>query len=129
MIGFSPRRSLTAHQDWKEVLETLRAKFHTYVSCELLVLPFTNSACSVKLPKSFVAIDLSENGRSSKGKENGDAKFEEGERGRSEERKDETKIPSADENGNVAAPHTSLETEERKDGVKLAGLPPPAMGA
>ena len=32
MIGFSPRRSLTAHQDWKEVLETLRAKFHTYVS-------------------------------------------------------------------------------------------------
>lgn len=31
MIGFSPRRSLTAHQDWKEVLETLRAKFHTYV--------------------------------------------------------------------------------------------------
>jgi inositol hexakisphosphate/diphosphoinositol-pentakisphosphate kinase len=29
MIGFSPRRSLTAHQDWKEVLETLRAKFHT----------------------------------------------------------------------------------------------------
>ncbi|KAL5120601.1 inositol hexakisphosphate and diphosphoinositol-pentakisphosphate kinase [Pleosporales sp. CAS-2024a] len=43
MIGFSPRRSLTAHQDWKEVLETLRAKFHT-----------------VKLPKSFVAIDLSQ---------------------------------------------------------------------
>jgi hypothetical protein len=32
MIGFSPRRSLTAHQDWKAVLETLRAKFHTYVS-------------------------------------------------------------------------------------------------
>ncbi|KAF1974913.1 hypothetical protein BU23DRAFT_553143 [Bimuria novae-zelandiae CBS 107.79] len=43
MIGFSPRRSLTAHHDWKEVLETLRAKFHT-----------------VKLPKSFVAINLSE---------------------------------------------------------------------
>lgn len=42
-IGFSPRRSLTAHHDWKEVLETLRAKFHT-----------------VKLPKSFVAINLSE---------------------------------------------------------------------
>ncbi|PSN66949.1 hypothetical protein BS50DRAFT_573736 [Corynespora cassiicola Philippines] len=43
MIGFSPRRSLTAHHDWKEVLETLRAKFHT-----------------VKLPKSFVAVNLSE---------------------------------------------------------------------
>ncbi|KAF2191080.1 hypothetical protein K469DRAFT_735960 [Zopfia rhizophila CBS 207.26] len=43
MIGFSPRRSLTAHHDWKEVLETLRARFHT-----------------VKLPKSFVAINLSE---------------------------------------------------------------------
>ena len=30
-IGCAPRRSLTAHQDWKEVIETLRAKFHTYV--------------------------------------------------------------------------------------------------
>lgn len=28
-IGCAPRRSLTAHQDWKEVIETLRAKFHT----------------------------------------------------------------------------------------------------
>ncbi|EON64820.1 hypothetical protein W97_04054 [Coniosporium apollinis CBS 100218] len=42
-IGFAPRRSLTAHHDWKEVLDTLRAKFNT-----------------VKLPKSFVAINLSE---------------------------------------------------------------------
>ena len=30
-IGCAPRRSLTAHQDWKEVIETLRARFHTYV--------------------------------------------------------------------------------------------------
>ena len=30
-IGCAPRRSLTAHGDWKEVIETLRAKFHTYV--------------------------------------------------------------------------------------------------
>ncbi|KAF2761411.1 hypothetical protein EJ05DRAFT_473913 [Pseudovirgaria hyperparasitica] len=42
-IGISPRRSLTAHHDWKEIIETLRARFHT-----------------VKLPKSFVAINLSE---------------------------------------------------------------------
>lgn len=28
-IGAAPRRSLTAHQDWKEVIETLKAKFHT----------------------------------------------------------------------------------------------------
>jgi hypothetical protein len=28
-IGFAPRRSLTMHGDWKEILETLRAKFHT----------------------------------------------------------------------------------------------------
>jgi len=34
---------LTAHIDWKQVIETLRAKFHT-----------------VKLPKSFVAVNLSE---------------------------------------------------------------------
>lgn len=42
-IGCTPRRSLTPHGDWKEVLETLRAKFHT-----------------VKLPKSFLAVNLSE---------------------------------------------------------------------
>ena len=27
-IGCAPRRSLTAHADWKVVIETLRAKFH-----------------------------------------------------------------------------------------------------
>ncbi|KAJ4395102.1 inositol hexakisphosphate and diphosphoinositol-pentakisphosphate kinase [Didymella pomorum] len=78
MIGFSPRRSLTAHQDWKEVLETLRAKFHT-----------------VKLPKSFVAIDLSEkeaferrgNGTNGNGLKKDIFEPEAGERGRSEERK------------------------------------------
>ncbi|KAF2097042.1 hypothetical protein NA57DRAFT_41515 [Rhizodiscina lignyota] len=42
-IGIAPKRSLTNHIEWREILETLRAKFHT-----------------VKLPKSFVAINLSE---------------------------------------------------------------------
>ncbi|KAJ5885332.1 hypothetical protein N7495_009842 [Penicillium taxi] len=42
-IGCAPRRSLTAHQDWKEVIETLKAKFDT-----------------VKLPKSFLAVNLSD---------------------------------------------------------------------
>lgn len=42
-ISCAPRRTLTPHCDWKEVIETLRAKFHT-----------------VKLPKSFIAINLSE---------------------------------------------------------------------
>ncbi|KAF1982286.1 hypothetical protein K402DRAFT_407790 [Aulographum hederae CBS 113979] len=42
-IGCAPKRSLTAHGDWKEILETLRAKFHT-----------------VKLPKSFIAVNVSE---------------------------------------------------------------------
>lgn len=28
-IGNAPRRSLTSHHDWKKVIETLRAKFHT----------------------------------------------------------------------------------------------------
>ncbi|KAK3710868.1 inositol hexakisphosphate and diphosphoinositol-pentakisphosphate kinase [Vermiconidia calcicola] len=42
-IGCAPRRSLTPHGNWKDVLETLRAKFHT-----------------VKLPKSFTAVNLSE---------------------------------------------------------------------
>ena len=30
-IGCAPKRSLTTHMDWQEVLDTLRAKFHTYV--------------------------------------------------------------------------------------------------
>jgi len=42
-IGCAPRRSLTPHGDWKQVIETLRAKFH-----------------QVKLPKSFLAVNLSE---------------------------------------------------------------------
>ncbi|KAL8947298.1 MAG: hypothetical protein Q9222_006407 [Ikaeria aurantiellina] len=42
-IGCAPRRSLTAHHDWREVIETLRAKFET-----------------VKLPKSFLAVNVSD---------------------------------------------------------------------
>lgn len=42
-IGSVPRRSLTNHQDWKEVISTLRAKFNT-----------------VELPKSFLAVNVSE---------------------------------------------------------------------
>jgi len=40
-IGSAPRRSLTAHGNWKDVIGTLKEKFHT-----------------VKLPKSFLAVDL-----------------------------------------------------------------------
>ncbi|PVI07339.1 hypothetical protein DM02DRAFT_714467 [Periconia macrospinosa] len=60
MIGFSARRGLTAHHDWKEVLETLRAKFHT-----------------VKLPKSFVAINLSEKVPDAFGERRGNGKGKE----------------------------------------------------
>ncbi|OAP60253.1 hypothetical protein AYL99_05255 [Fonsecaea erecta] len=42
-IGSAPRRSLTNHQDWKEVISTLKAKFNT-----------------VQLPKSFLAVNVSE---------------------------------------------------------------------
>ncbi|KAE8348214.1 histidine acid phosphatase [Aspergillus coremiiformis] len=42
-IGCAPRRSLTPHQDWKDVIETLKAKFDT-----------------VKLPKTFIAVNLSD---------------------------------------------------------------------
>ncbi|KAE8145043.1 histidine phosphatase superfamily-domain-containing protein [Aspergillus avenaceus] len=47
-IGCAPRRSLTAHQDWKNVIETLKAKFDT-----------------VKLPKTFTAVNLSDKHTSS----------------------------------------------------------------
>ncbi|KIW91548.1 uncharacterized protein Z519_07514 [Cladophialophora bantiana CBS 173.52] len=42
-IGSAPRRSLTNHQDWKEVISTLKAKFNT-----------------VQLPKTFLAVNVSE---------------------------------------------------------------------
>jgi inositol-hexakisphosphate/diphosphoinositol-pentakisphosphate 1-kinase len=42
-IGCAPRRSLTDHNDWKTVIETLRARFH-----------------QVKLPKTFIAVNLSD---------------------------------------------------------------------
>ncbi|KAF8857659.1 hypothetical protein BDZ45DRAFT_426719 [Acephala macrosclerotiorum] len=42
-ISCAPKRSLTAHGEWKQVIETLKAKFH-----------------QVKLPKSFLAVNLSE---------------------------------------------------------------------
>ena len=42
-ISCAPRRSLTAHQEYKTVIETFKAKFDT-----------------VKLPKSFLAINLSD---------------------------------------------------------------------
>jgi len=42
-IACAPRRGLTAHINWKRVIETLRAKFHT-----------------VKLPKSFTPINISD---------------------------------------------------------------------
>ncbi|KAL8725240.1 MAG: hypothetical protein Q9166_007479 [cf. Caloplaca sp. 2 TL-2023] len=42
-IGCAQRRSLTAHHDWRDVIETLRAKFNT-----------------VKLPKSFLAVNVSD---------------------------------------------------------------------
>jgi inositol hexakisphosphate/diphosphoinositol-pentakisphosphate kinase len=82
----------------------------------------------VKLPKSFVAIDLSQS-LSAKGKESADAKSEDGERGRSEERRDEILLPIADELGNVTSPRAAFDTQESKDGDQLAALPPPALGA
>ena len=42
-IGCAPRRSLTAHMEYHNAIETLRAKFNT-----------------VKLPRSFLAVNLSE---------------------------------------------------------------------
>lgn len=83
---------------------------------------------SVKLPKSFVAIDLSEKVPDAFERANGPTHTkEEGSegRGRSEERKEDAEpqelIPIADENGNVAEP----EPLERQ--ISPAALPPPAL--
>ncbi|KAJ4389899.1 inositol hexakisphosphate and diphosphoinositol-pentakisphosphate kinase [Gnomoniopsis smithogilvyi] len=58
-ISCAPRRSLTPHCEWKTVIDTLRAKFHT-----------------VKLPKSFVAVNLSD--AFSLEKQSGDDEVDEG---------------------------------------------------
>jgi hypothetical protein len=119
MIGFAPRRSLTLHQDWKEVLETLRAKFHT-----------------VKLPKSFVAIDLSEKvpeaferSNNANGKEHNMTESEE--RGRSDERDGNAlHIPIADAHGDIISPEEILSPEHlaMTKVISPASLPTPAMG-
>ncbi|RMZ71588.1 hypothetical protein GMOD_00006720 [Pyrenophora seminiperda CCB06] len=112
MIGFAPRRSLTHHQDWKEILETLRAKFHT-----------------VKLPKSFVAIDLSEKvpeafeRSGSKGKEHNMTESEE--RGRAEARGQGAELlPITDENGEIFSP--TPKGSELKE-ISPTNLPAPAL--
>ncbi|KAG9192099.1 phosphoglycerate mutase-like protein [Alternaria panax] len=118
MIGFAPRRSLTLHQDWKEVLETLRAKFHT-----------------VKLPKSFVAIDLSEKvpeafERSTNGNGKEHNMTESEERGRSDERnEDASHIPIANQEGETISPGEirSPESLALDKEISPAGLPQPAL--
>jgi hypothetical protein len=96
---------------------------------------FILTLLSVKLPKSFVAIDLSEkmtdssdrrnNGKSKDGDGDG---LEDGDRGRSEERKEDHELPAAVEIGTVGPPSLSA-SEEGKRGMQPAGLPPPALDA
>jgi hypothetical protein len=81
---------------------------------------------SVKLPKSFVAIDLSEKiapdsserrttgGGSEKGRDKDNPNIDEPDRGRSEERKESIWIPIADDQGNIA-PLSPFALEERRD--------------
>ncbi|KAF2712234.1 hypothetical protein K504DRAFT_464312 [Pleomassaria siparia CBS 279.74] len=83
MIGFAPRKGLTVHHDWKMVLETLRAKFN-----------------AVKLPKSFLAINLSERTPDTSGRSKG-----------------KEKATETDMNGDA---------DKDKD-VEEAELPPPAL--
>jgi hypothetical protein len=86
---------------------------------------------SVKLPKSFVAIDLSEKvpdaferavGQTHTKDEGSDG------RGRSEDRKEEADsqdlLPIADEKGNVADPAPQTELDRQ---ISPASLPPPAL--
>jgi hypothetical protein len=59
-------------------------------------------------------------------KENGDAKSEDGERGRSGERQDEIMLPIADDAADIASPVSALDSGER-EGLQAATLPPPAL--
>lgn len=113
-IGCAPRRSLTQHMDWKEVIETLRAKFH-----------------QVRLPKSFLAINLSEShtfhrreeeaaeaevegGTTGEGWKSSLCVDGEGERGRSEEKAEEVKIEKTKE---------KKEGKEGKEGEEGTSVP------
>ncbi|KAG5980210.1 hypothetical protein E4U55_004283 [Claviceps digitariae] len=91
-IGCAPRRSLTPHIDWLQVVKTLRAKFN-----------------QVKLPKTFLAVNLS------------DAfTFEEQERMAHEQDVPETKVlPTIDVLPSGAA--QSTETEESRTPVNEHG--------
>jgi inositol hexakisphosphate/diphosphoinositol-pentakisphosphate kinase len=104
-----------------------RKSYQPYASADR-----TDQPDSVKLPKSFVAIDLSQDSNgdrrsNGKNKENSDAKSEDGEKGRLEEWQDEIKVPVADDMANVASPVSVLDLEERRDGIQPAGLPPPVL--
>jgi inositol hexakisphosphate/diphosphoinositol-pentakisphosphate kinase len=83
----------------------------------------TTNKCSVKLPKSFVAIDLSEKvpdafERRGNGKAKENVDFEANERGRSEERKDDA----------TRTVETKAEIQQDSDLTPVA-LPPPALDA
>jgi hypothetical protein len=89
---------------------------------------------SVKLPKSFVAIDLSEKitdsserRNSGKNKDGDEERLEDGDRGRSGERKEEHDLLVADES-EIATP-PSIAPEERVDGMHPAVLPSSALDA
>jgi len=93
------------------------------------LLVFLLIPTSVKLPKSFVAIDLSEKvpeafeRSNSKGKEHNMTESEE--RGRAEERANGAELlPIADANGEISSP--GLEGSELKD-ISPTSLPSPAL--
>jgi hypothetical protein len=90
---------------------------------------------SVKLPKSFVAIDLSEKvpeafDRSTNGKGKEHNMTEREERGRSDERdEDASHIPIANEKGEIISPGEIVSPERLalSKEISPAGLPPPVL--
>ncbi|KAL6718258.1 inositol hexakisphosphate and diphosphoinositol-pentakisphosphate kinase [Lecanora helva] len=55
-IGCAPKRSLTTHMDWQEVLDTLRAKFHTVDLPKSFLVPTVSSDHNVEHSKSDDAL-------------------------------------------------------------------------
>ena len=77
-LSSAQRRSLTPHTDWKEVIETLRAKFHTYdpLLKSFLTARMLTDPPSVKLPKSFLAVNVSDKHAQPPGTEEGEESSE-----------------------------------------------------
>ena len=117
-IGCAPRRSLTAHMEYHNAIETLRAKFNT-----------------VKLPRSFLAVNLSEKhawdgreGEQEEGENDGvDGRNAEDEVG--EKKEEKTEAEKEADGAGAGAEASTTELGSRQTGKEADPAPSPMEAA